>query len=257
MIVKREKDENTIREATDISMKILYELGQNVKKGKFTKEIDDLAGELCKKYGVKPSFKTVNDYPYNVCISINNEVLHGLPIHKEPLKTGDIVKVDFGIIYKGFYTDHCWTFAVEKASKEDMKLLLAGKEATENALMKAVTGNRTGDLGYEMEHRAQKYGFNVVWEYAGHGIGRQLHEEYPSILSYGSKHTGEILKDGTLVCVECQVVDGSGDVYTDKDGWTIKSAEGGKASHFEYMAIIRDDEPDILTPMFDWPIVIK
>jgi methionyl aminopeptidase len=257
MIVKRQKDEDTIREACDISMKILYELGQNVRKGKFTNEIDSLAGKLCGEYGVKPSFKSVDNYQYNICISINNEVLHGLPVHKEPLKIGDIVKLDFGIIYKGFCTDHCWTFGVEKLSKEDMRLLTASKEATENALIKTITGNRTGDLGYEMEHTAEKYGFNTVWEYAGHGIGRRVHEDSPSILSYGSKHTGEVLRDGMLVCVECQVVDGSGDVYVDSDGWTIKSAEGGKAGHYEYMAIVRDYEPDILTPMFDWPVIIK
>ena len=156
MIVKRKQDEDTIKEACDISMKILYELGQNVRKGKMTKEIDDLAGELCKQYSVKPAFKSVSGYDYNTCISVNNEVLHGLPVHKEPLKAGDIVKVDFGIIHKGFYTDHCWTFVVEKASEEDMKLLTAAKEATENALRKAVTGNRKGDLGYEMEHAAKK-----------------------------------------------------------------------------------------------------
>ena len=257
MIVKRLKDEETIREACDISMKILYELGQNVKKGKMTKEIDDLAGKLCKENGVKPSFKSVKGYDYNTCISINNEVLHGLPTHKEALKVGDIVKVDFGVIYKGFFTDHCWTFVVEKASKEDMKLLIASKEATENALKQAITGNRTGDLGFEMGKAAKKYGFNTVWEYAGHGIGRQLHEDHPCIVSYGAKNTGEVLEDGLLVCVECQVVDGSGDVYIEDNGWTVKSVEGGKAGEYEYMAIVRENEPDVLTPMFDWPIVIK
>ena len=257
MIIKNKKQDKLIREAADISMKILFELGQNVRKGVKTIEIDELAGKLCKKYGVKPAFKSVEGYYYNTCISINNEVIHGIPVHKDPLKIGDIVKVDFGVIHKGFFTDHCWSFVVERASKADMKLLIASREATENAVKKAITGNKTGDLGYEMSLAAKKYGFNTVWEYVGHGIGKKLHEDHPCITSYGTRNTGEILEDGLIACVECQVVDGSGNIYIDSDGWTVKTLEGGKAAEYEYMVIVRENEPEILTPMFDWPVIIK
>jgi len=256
MIIKKLKEEKLIREAADISMDILFELGQHVKAGTKTANIDNLADELCKKYHVKPAFKEVPDYYNATCISVNDEVLHGIPNQKNVLKIGDIVKIDFGIVYKGYYTDHCWSFAVENVSKEDMKLLLSSKEATENAVKKAVSGNYTGDLGYEMSKAAKKGNLNTVKEYVGHGIGKNLHD-YPDIPSYGTKGTGDLLKDGMVICIECQVVNGSGKVYISPNGWTLKSIEGGKAGMYEYMVIVRDNEPEVLTPMFDWPIVIK
>jgi len=256
MTIKKPKEEKLIREAADISMRILFELGQSVRKGTKTIDIDNLAGKLCKEYGVKPAFKSVKGYNYNTCISINDEVLHGIPDQIDVLKFGDLVKIDFGIIYKRFYTDHCWTFAVEEVSKKDMKLLKTSKKATENAIKKAVSGNYTGDLGYEMNRTAKKYGYNTVKEYVGHGIGKNLHED-PEIPSYGDRGIGELLTDGMVICVECQVIDGSGKTVTSSNGWTVKSLEGGKAGMYEYMVIVRDNKPEILTPMFDWPIIIK
>jgi len=256
MTIKKPREEKLIREATDISMKILFELGQNVRKGVLTADIDSLADELCKKYRVKPAFKEVPGYSNATCISVNDEVLHGIPNQKRPLEVGDLVKIDFGIIHKGYYTDHCWTFAVENVSKEDMKLLKASKEATENAVQQAIAGNYTGDLGYQMTKTARKYGFNTAKEYVGHGIGKTLHD-YPDIPSYGEKGTGDFLENGMVVCVECQVIDGSGKTFVTSNGWTVKSVEGGKAGMYEYMVLIRDDGPEVLTPMFDWPIVIK
>ena len=256
MTIRKPKEEKLIREAADISMKILFELGQNVRKGAKTIDLDNLAGELCRDYKVKPAFKNVSGYDYNTCISINDEILHGIPDQKEVLEIGDLVKIDFGIIYKKFHTDHCWTFAVEQVSKRDMKLLKASREATENAVEKAISGNFIGDLGYEMNKTAKNYGYNTVKEYVGHGIGKNLHED-PEIPSYGQRGIGELLEDGMIICVECQVVDGSGRTKISPNGWTVKSLEGGKAGMYEYMVIVRDKEPEILTPMFDWPIIIK
>jgi len=256
MTIKRPKEEKLIREAAGISMKILFELGQNVRKGVKTIEIDELANSLCKDYKVKPAFKEVPSYFNTTCISVNDEILHGIPNEDDILKVGDLVKIDFGIIHKGYNTDHCWTFAVEEVSKKDMKLLKASKEATENAVRKAVSGNYTGDLGYEMNKTAKKYNYNIIKEYVGHGIGKDLHE-YPDIPSFGEKGRGELLKDGMVICVECQVVDGSGDTLIESNGWTVRSQEGGKAGMYEYMVIVRDSEPEILTPMFDWPVIIK
>lgn len=256
MTIKRPKEEKLIREATDISMRILFELGQNVKKGTKTIDIDNLAGELCKKYGVKSAFRNVPGYDFNTCISINDEVLHGIPDQEDVLKVGDLVSIDFGIIHKKYNTDHCWTFAVEKVSKKDMKLLKASKEATENAVKKAISGNYTGDLGYEMNGTAKKYGYNTAKEYVGHGIGKNLHED-PEIPSYGDRGAGELLEDGMILCIECQVIDGSGRTTISPNGWTVKTFEGGKAGMYEYMVIVRDNEPEVLTPMFDWSVIIK
>ena len=256
MTIKRPKEEKLIREAASISMKILFELGQNVRKGVKTIEIDELANSLCKDYKVKPAFREVPGYFNTTCISVNDEILHGIPNEDDILKVGDLVKIDFGIIHKGYNTDHCWTFAVEEVSKKDMKLLKASKEATENAVRKAVSGNYTGDLGYEMNRAAKKYNYNIIKEYVGHGIGKNLHE-YPDIPSFGRRGRGELLKDGMVICVECQVVDGSGDTFIESNGWTVRSQEGGKAGMYEYMVIVRDSEPEILTPMFDWPVIIK
>ena len=137
-----------------------------------------------------------------------------------------------------------------------MKLLTASRNATENAVQKAVSGNYTGDLGYEMSKTAKRYGFNTAKEYVGHGIGKSLHD-YPDIPSYGQKGTGDLLENGMVICVECQVIDGSGKTYIEKNGWTVKSMEGGKAGMYEYMLIVRDNEPEVLTPMFDWPVLVK
>lgn len=251
MIIQNERDENLIREASRISVEILKQLGDMVKVGITPLEIDQYAGELCMEYKVHPSFKRVEGYSYNSCISVNDVAVHGVP-NNIPLKKGDLVSIDFGIVYKGTYTDHCWTWSVGNANKKDMKLLLAGRRAVENALPKAVVGNRTGDLGFEMEREAERNGFNTLSIFVGHGIGKGLHEA-PDIPAFGDKGKGELLEDGMVICIECQVVDDVDDVRIDKkDEWSARTVNGGNAVMFEYMVIVRKDTPTILTDTLKW-----
>jgi methionyl aminopeptidase len=253
MIIKNPKDELMLREAAEISVDILSEVGGNIKEGITPLELDNLAGELCKEYGVEPSFKTVDDYQYNTCISVNDVAVHGIP-KDIPLKNGDLVSIDFGIIHKGYFTDHCWSWSVGKPSAENAKLLEAGRRAVENAVEKAIAGNHTEDLGYEMESEAKRNGYNVLKIFVGHGIGRSLHE-LPDVPAYGKKGRGDLLVDGMVICVECQVVDDNGKIYTDKDGWSVHTQNGGNSVMFEYMVIVRKNKPVILTDTLAWSTI--
>jgi methionyl aminopeptidase len=256
MIITKAKQERILREGTQISVAILKELGEMVREGTTPLSIDEKAGMLCKRYGVKPAFKRVQGYNFNTCISVNEVAVHGIP-KDIPLQKGDLISIDFGVIYKGIYTDHCWTWSVGQPSEKNKKLLNAGRNAVENAMQKAVVGNRTGDLGYEMESEAKRNGYDVLRMFVGHGIGKSLHEE-PEILAYGEKGEGELLRDGMVICVECQVVDDDGkDVVIDDDGWSAKTLNGGNSVMFEYMVIVRKDSPVILTDTTNWDVVAK
>lgn len=252
MIIENDREENLIRKATEISVEILSKLGDMVKEGNTPLAIDEYAGELCKEYKVHPCFKKVEGYDYNTCISVNDVAVHGIP-KDIPLKKGDLVSIDFGIVYKGMYTDHCWTWCVGKADEERMKLLLAGRKAVENALPFAVVGNRTGDLGYEMKAEALRNGYNTLSVYVGHGVGKSLHED-PEIPAYGRKGKGTLLEDGMVICVECQVVDDIDDVVIDDDGWSARTVHGGNSVMFEYMVLVREKSPVILTDTLRWGV---
>lgn len=254
MVIKKAKEEKILREAGEISVEILSKIRDMVKVGVTTLDIDNYAGKLCKEYGVKPAFKEVTGYHFNTCISVNDVAVHGLP-SEYILKNGDLVSIDFGIVYKGYMTDHCWTWSVDNPDSKKAKLLEAGRRAVENAMQKAVVGNHTGDLGFEMESEAKRKGFNILKVFVGHGIGKGLHE-YPDIPAFGKRGTGELLVDGMVICVECQVVDDTGKVYTDGDGWSERTERGGNSVMFEYMVIVRKNTPVILTDTRDWGVIV-
>ena len=254
MVLKNAKQERKYREAADISMEILKALGESIKPNVTTLEIDELAGQLCRGYKVKPSFRGVGGYKYNACISVNDVAVHGVP-NDTPLKNGDLVSIDFGVVYKGLCTDHCWTWSVGKPSKKDLKLMTVAKEAVESAANLAVAGTYTGDLGHQMELIAKKNGYKTVKIFVGHGIGKSLHE-FPEIPAFGEPGTGDLLVDGMVVCVECQVVDDTGEVYIDaKDGWSAHTENGGSSAMYEFMMIVRHGEPVFLTDTRNWPII--
>ena len=254
MIVTKPKDERLLREASKISVLILKKLGERIKEGVTPLDIDTYAGVLCKKYGVKPAFKKVQGYNYNTCISVNEVAVHGIP-KDIPFKNGDLISIDFGIVYKGVYTDHCWTWSLGKPNESNKKLLLAGRKAVENCIPLCISGNHTGDIGHEMERVAKENGFNVLKMFVGHGIGKSLHD-IPDIPAYGRKGTGALLVDGMVICIECQVVNDTGKVVIDDDGWSAKTKNGGMSVMYEYMLIVRKEFPDILTETRDWDIVV-
>lgn len=242
--------------ATQVSMEILKIAVDEVKIGTTGVEIDNLVGEECEKRGVIPAFLGVgsrrNPFPANLCISVNDTVLHAIP-NEEPFLDGDLVKIDFGIIYKGFYTDHCVTVGLGDVSQSDKKLMNVSKLAVEAAVSKSIPGNRTGDLGFAMQSTAELAGFNVLKNYVGHGIGDSLHLR-PEIPAYGRKGDGDLLKPGMVLCVEAQVVAGSDDTYVASDGWSVVTKDGSKGVMFEYMVEILDSGNRILTDTRNWPI---
>jgi len=250
MVINKAKDEKILREAATISVSILKQIGESIREGVTPLELDIKAGVLCKKYHVKPAFKRVKGYDFNTCISVNDVAVHGVP-KDILLKKGDLISIDFGIIYKGLYTDHCWTWSLGKPSKENSKLIEAGRQAVENCIPLAISGNHTGDLGNEMERVAKESGFNILKMFIGHGIGKTLHDS-PDIPAYGKKGSGDLLVDGMVICIECQVVNDTGEIVIDRDGWSAKSKHGGNSVMFEYMVIVGKDKPVVLTNTLDW-----
>lgn len=258
MIIKDAQTLKKYQEAGAISAQILGELRQAIKVGVTPLQIDQLADELCLKYKVRPCFKGVgpknNQYQYATCISVNDTVLHGIPDNR-PFAKGDLVKVDFGIEYMDINTDHCFTLGIEPITTLDKQLLNIAKQAVIKASHKAIVGNKVGDLSATMFKTVIKAGFDTVKEYVGHGIGHSLHEE-PQIPSYGKAHTGQYLQEGAVLCVECQVIaNNDASIYTDQDGWTIKSTTGANSAMFEYMVVVQKQKPLFLTKTLDWPIV--
>jgi methionyl aminopeptidase len=254
MIVNKEKEEKIVRESANISVDILKQLGETIKEGVTPLQIDHKANILCKSYNVKPAFRRVKGYNYNTCISVNDVTVHGVP-RDIPLKKGDLVSIDFGIVHKGYYTDHCWTWSLGEPTEKNKKLIDAGREAVENAVSCAIVGKRTGDLGYEMENTALRNGYNVLKMFVGHGIGRNLYDN-PEVPAYGEKGKGDLLVEGMLLCIECQVVDDIDDfVIDEEDRWSVRTVNGGNSVMFEYMVIVGKKEPIILTDMTNWSTV--
>lgn len=254
-------DKHTLKlyqQAGALSVKILGQLHRAVKPGVLPIKIDQLAEELCRKYRVRPAFKGVNPanpYQYSTCISINDVVVHGLPGRTKKIKPGDIVKVDFGLVYQGLYTDHCFTVIVSPATKAKVKLVAAAKDTVLQAIPLAVSGNHVGDLGAVMQQRAKVDGFDVLKQYTGHSIGRTLHD-LPAVPAFGSKVDGPKLEKGMVLCLESQVVAGSDQVKVAEDGWSVQTRDGGLSAMFEYMVVVQDTSPLLLTETRDWEIIV-
>lgn len=259
MTIKKPKDREKYRQAALLSTEILKQLVQMVKPGVLPIEIDKKALELCKKNRVKPAFMGVEGhqgpYEYSTCISVNETVVHGVPSKDVAFKTGDLVKVDFGLVYKGFYTDQCVTVGVGELSKKRIRLVETARESVQEAVKLAVEGNTTGLLGSTMHQIAKKNGFDTLKNYTGHGIGKTLHDQ-PSIPAYGYMLAGDVLRAGQVVCIEAQLVEGSDMVVTSRDGWSVGTKDGGWSAMFEYMVVVGKEKPEVLTPTLDWEIVV-
>lgn len=248
-----------MRTAAQVSTNILQQLVAKVAVGVKPIEISQLADELCEQQGVVAAFRGVsghkNKFSAAMCISVNDGILHGLP-NDEPIVEGDLVKLDFGIIKEGYYTDQCVTVGVGEVSAADQALLKIGSLAVQTAAKQAVAGKRTGDLGYTMQTIAETAGYNVLTDYVGHGIGQSLWE-FPQIPAYGIPGTGDLLTEGMVICIEAQVVAGNNDVYIDNDGWTVRTQDGSRGVMFEYMVLVGKGKSEILTNTMDWPILVN
>jgi len=246
-----------LQSAANITTEILKQLYDATHAGISAAFIDQLAGELCLQYGVVPSFRGVgepaNIYNYNLCVSVNEVVLHGVPHKHIIFQPGDVVKLDFGLIVDKIYTDQCVSFILEPAAAQDLQLLEISKIAVLAGVKQAKTGNKVGDIGHAIYSLVDMAGYDVLREFVGHGIGGYLHES-PEIPAYGKAHSGYTLIKGDVLCVEAQVVAGLDDIYIAADNWSVITRDGKKGAMFEYMVIV-DDMPINLTQTLDWPLV--
>ncbi len=257
MIIKNKKQLKKYQEIGQLSTDILHELHRAVRPGATPLAINQLAEELCQKHKAVPSFKGVgpvnNKYQHAVCVSVNDTVVHGIPDQRQ-FKEGDVVKVDFGLKKDGLQTDHCFTLGLNQIKTDDMHLIRAAREAVQTAVQLAQPGNYTGDLGHTMQTIVEKADFNIAKEFTGHGIGEKMHEP-PQIPAFGRPEAGIKLKQGMILCVEAQVLAGSDRIIFTDDGWTVKTEDGKNSAMFEYMVMVSENKPIILTPTLDWAIV--
>jgi len=243
--IKKKKEIDLMSEACRIVRDTLLLMEECIKPGITTKELDRIAEEYILSQKAELGFKGLYGYPSTICISIEDEVVHGLPSNKK-LKEGQIVGIDVGAIYNGYYGDHAKSFPVGKISNEKKKLLEVTKECLAIGITQARVGNRIGDIGSAIQKHAEDNGYGVVRELVGHGIGTRLHED-PQIPNYGNPSTGPLIDVGMCFAIEPMINMGTREVYTKKDGWTVCTKDGKPSAHFEHTITITEKGPQILT----------
>ncbi|MFL5815949.1 MAG: type I methionyl aminopeptidase [Bdellovibrionia bacterium] len=246
--LKSERELNLMRKAGAIVAQILDDMAKMAAPGVSTGELDRFAEARIKELGAKPAFKGYNGFPACVCISVNQEVVHGIPSNKRVLKDGDIVGLDFGVIYDGWYGDSARTIPVGKISDEAQKLLDVTKESLYRGIAQCREGNRVFDIGHAVQNYVENFGYGVVREFVGHGIGRALHED-PQVPNYGPKGKGPALKVGMVLAIEPMINAGSHEVKVLKDGWTAVTVDNSLSAHFEHTVAITPNGPEILTAL--------
>jgi methionyl aminopeptidase len=235
-----------MREAGRIVAEILDALERAVAPGVTTWDLDQLSERLIHEKGAQPAFKGYRGFPSCLCTSINHEVVHGIPSRKRKLEPGDLVKLDFGVVYQGFYGDSARTLPVGEVSPEAQALLDATRESLEAGIQAAVAGNHIGDIGHAVQSYVEARGFSVVRDFVGHGIGRRLHEE-PQIPNYGTPGSKMKLLPGMVLAIEPMVNAGTWEVETLDDDWTAVTLDGKLSSHWEHTVLVTDQGPEVLT----------
>lgn len=235
-----------MRESARLVSKTLAEAAKVLKPGVTTLQLDKLIDEFIRDNGAIPSFLNYRGYPFASCISVNDVVVHGFP-NDRSLQAGDIISIDIGVIKKGWHGDHAYTFAIGDPGPEIMQLIRVTKESLYKGIAKAVAGGRIGDISYAIqEHTEKKYGYGVVRELVGHGLGRHLHED-PQVPNYGRRGTGAKLKEGLVLAIEPMINLGKKEVYTERDGWTVRTTDHQPSVHFEHDVAVGRGGPDILS----------
>ena len=234
-----------MRENGILVSKTLAEVGKIVAPGVTTLELNRVAETFIRDHGAVPSFLGYDGFPYSLCISVNDTVVHGFP-SDYVLKEGDIVSVDCGTFYKGYNGDSAYTFPVGEVDAESQMLLNVTKESLYRGIAAAVSGNRTGDIGHAVQSYAESFGFSVVRELEGHGIGKEMHEA-PGVPNYGRKGQGARLTDGMVICIEPMINAGLRNVYLAKDGWAVRTADRRRSAHFELTVVVRKGQAELLS----------
>ncbi len=247
MITRKTADEIEIMaEGGRIVGRILKLMEEVVKPGITTSAIEAEAERLSGSFGIVPAFKGYSGYPSAICVSVNEEVVHGIPSRKRRLREGDIVGLDFGALHKGFFSDSAVTLPVGRINDRARRLLEVTRTALEKGIQAAVVGNRLGDLGHAVQSFVEGNGYSVVKVFVGHGIGKKLHED-PQVPNFGESKWGACLEEGMTIAIEPMVNEGGDSVRVLEDGWTAVTADGSLSAHFEHTIAVTKNGPRILT----------
>ena len=242
---KTEEEIDLIRESSLLVAKTHAEIAGLIKPGITTIALDEIAEEFIRDNGGIPAFKGYNNFPNTLCMSPNNQVVHGIP-NGDVLEEGEILSVDCGVEMNGYYGDSAYTYAVGEVNSETKKLLKVTKESLYKGIEMAVSGNRIGDIGYAVQKYAESFGYGVVRELVGHGIGKNLHES-PEVPNYGQKGKGALLKEGLVIAIEPMINMGKRDIMQHDDGWTITTLDNKPSAHFEHTVVVRKGKAEILS----------
>ena len=246
IVLKTARELSIMKEACRISAGALQVIGQAIEPGVTTGELDRMAEKYILSQGAKPNFKNYQGYPATACISINNEVIHGIPSAKRVIKAGDIVSVDLGAVFQGYHGDNAATFAVGDITPEAKRLIETTKESLYEGIKFARAGGRIGDISSAIQKYVESRGFSVVRDFVGHGIGTQLHES-PEVPNFGTPGKGIRLLPGMTLAIEPMINAGSHGVEILPDGWTVLTKDGSLSAHFEHTIVITPDGPSIMT----------
>ena len=245
MILKQIEEINKIRESAQLVSKTLGLMAREIKPGVDSLYLDKIAEEFILDNNARPGFKGYNNFPNTLCVSVNNQVVHGIPCNK-PLNNGDIISVDCGVFKDGYYGDHAYTFKVGEVSEKIEKLLNVTKDSLYIGVEKMQVNNRVGDIGSAIQNYVNQYGYGIVRELVGHGLGKNLHEE-PEIPNYGKSGTGKILKDGLVIAIEPMINIGGFKVKILDDGWTAVSSDKSLSAQFEHTIGVTENGYEIFT----------
>lgn len=252
--LKSESEIEKMRESAQLVSRTLAEVAKYIEPGVTTAKLDRVAEEFIKKNNGRPAFKGYgpkgNTFPATLCISVNEEVVHGIPSEKRELKEGDIVSIDCGVEKEGYFGDHAYTFAVGECEDEKIRLLRATLESLYKGIEQAVHGNRVGDISNAVQMHCEDAGFGVVRDLVGHGLGKSLHED-PSIPNFGKAGRGDRLRSGMTLAIEPMITMGSWKIKTLDDGWTVVTADKKVAAHYEHDIVVREGKAEILST-FDY-----
>ena len=245
--LKTDEEIELLRENNILVSETLAEVGRHIRPGVSTGELDKIAEDFIRAHGAVPACLGYEGFPATLCISVNEVVVHGIPSDKVVLKEGDIVSVDTCTFMKGFVGDSAYTFTVGEVSEEVRRFLEVTKEALYKGTEQAKAGNRVGDISAAVQEYAESFGYGVVRELEGHGLGRKMHEA-PGVPNYGARGRGPLLKEGMVSCIEPMITMGKkAVVFDEEDGWTVRTRDRKPAAHYEFAVAIRKDGPDVLT----------
>lgn len=250
IFLKTDEEIELLRASNVILGKALAEVAKAIAPGVTTAQLDKIAEEFIRDNGGIPSCKGFEGYPATLCTSVNEQVVHGIPSKDVYLKEGDIISVDTCVLKDGFHADSAYTFTVGDVSDDIMRLLRTTKECLYKGIENAITGRRIGDVSFAIQNHAEKAGYQVVREFIGHGIGRNMHED-PEVPNYGKRGNGVVLKSGMVLAIEPMVMSGRRNVILEDDGWTARAADRKPAAHYELSVAVRNGKADILST-FDY-----